>query len=317
MVILGQELLMAGILIFLYYMGKRFYSKRVGAGALILAIVSCQMFEFPQKLLDTTVGTGSALLSLYFLIRYGRKNDIWHCVFAGTFLGIACGLRSNLILFLPVALGWLVWKTVPRMNTKVIRGGMFTMLVICPLLLAGFRNYHVTCSFKLMPTSGPINIWLGNHPASQTEPGPKGSIPTVIDYMESDPIGFVKGILVKTAYVFGFHLPKKRFVAGRFFPALAALIGFIYLMLTRDRYSLQYDELWLLFLWVAINSAVLIAIFPWSYRGRLLAPTYPAIYLIAALFFERLLSASSFRQPLHKSSLFQFLFLNRTGINNH
>lgn len=289
MVTFGQEIVMVCILIFLYYTGKHVFSRRVGGITLFVAIACGQLIKFPQRLLDTTFSTGFSLLTLYCLMRYGRRAEFRFCLLTGLFLGVACALRSNLILFVPVALAWIIWKSPPSITQKAIRAVLFGVIVISPLFWVGIRNYHVTGAFAMMPSSGPINIWLGNHPPEQDDILPEKPIPEVIDYMTSDPKAFAKGILVKVAYVFGIQLPKQKFKAGIFIPAMVALIGFIYLV--RTRAPRKNEDLFLLFSWIVINAAVLIAIFPWSYGGRLMAPMYPAMYLLSAIFGDHLLDA--------------------------
>ncbi len=286
MVIFGQGIIMVCIFLFLYHFGKKFYIQRVGMGAAFLAVVCGQMIKLPRRLLDTTVSTGLSLIALYFMIHYGRKNSIKFCILSGLFLGMVCVLRGNVIPFIPIALCWIIWKTPYPLTKKAARAFIFSTIVICPLLIVGIRNYHVSGLFKILPSSGSINIWIGNHPPEQKQPGPEGPIPTVIKYAGSDPAGFAKGLLKKTLYILGIDLIKQKFTPGIFIPAMLAFVGFIYFI--RIRSSIKHDEILLLFLWISTISCVLIAIFPYTYRGRLLAPLYPANYLVAAIFLDQL-----------------------------
>jgi 4-amino-4-deoxy-L-arabinose transferase-like glycosyltransferase len=84
-------------------------------------------------------------------------------IVAGMVCGIAILIRPSTLLFLPLALAWLIWKR------RLIPAAALTLaaaLVVAPWSARNTREYG---RFVLVATEGGVTFWTGNHPLARGE----------------------------------------------------------------------------------------------------------------------------------------------------
>jgi 4-amino-4-deoxy-L-arabinose transferase-like glycosyltransferase len=84
-------------------------------------------------------------------------------VLAGALAGAAALVRPAMLLFLPLAVGWLLWTRRPRVAIAMLAT---TLAVITPWTL---RNLGVHDRFVLIASEGGVTFWTGNHPRARGE----------------------------------------------------------------------------------------------------------------------------------------------------
>jgi hypothetical protein len=288
MVVLAQTIISAAFLAFLYYAGKKLYGMRVGAIAAIIALL-CRFglkYCHGAYLLDTVFGTGLSLIALYRLIQFARTPKSGYVLSAGLWFGLACAVRGNFFGFLPLAIAWILWQGASRRH--LLGGAMFIVIFLLVLAPIGLRNYIVAGRFEIVASNANVNIWLDNHPPGAPEPPRDKMVEAVIEYAQSQPLHFLGGLGRKAAYIGGFRWDdgSLKVNIAVLVPLLVALIGLV--QFARHSAWPYRREILLFFSWIAVNTLVLIVTKPWVYGWRLVAPTFPAIYLICALFLDAL-----------------------------
>ena len=302
MVILAQQLVMLGIVLLILKIIRQLFDKKISMIVIFQLIVFYLiLFRFPKELLDTTFGIGFSFAGLYFLLGYARQPSQWHIMGAALFLILACLLRANLLPFLLVATCWIIWhgKSIAKQMSHT---AIFLTIIVIPLLLVGLRNWYIADIFTIIPQTGLTNLWLGNRPPETIGDNfytPAYILPQeqmladVIQYFTSRPSDFLWGLIVKALYIFGIvlYIDDKTIFSITWYillPWLLVLVGSY--RYWRKRETAWRAELLLLWLWLAFNIAVLIAIFPWGYGWRLSGPMFPALYLMNALFWHDTIS---------------------------
>jgi hypothetical protein len=213
-----------------YILGRRLFDNRTGVvGGIIMALYG-PVFYYDSEL----VATGwevfwSVALILLFLRSVETKTN-----FLNFALGICGGLsfitKPTFLPFFIAAAIWLAialrkaetgkWKPVAVKNIYLAAG---FLLVILPV---SAMSYKIRGSFSPLPRYGPINLYIGNNPASSNmNPRPGKDWATlyvmpkefgyteeqagrffmkkVFGYIKSEPLDFLKGLVRKTVRFFG------------------------------------------------------------------------------------------------------------------
>jgi hypothetical protein len=94
---------------------------------------------------------------------YEKRKTTPDVVFAGLLTGVAILVRPAMLLFLPLAAGWLLWKRRPAAAALFVLGAL---LVVTPWTVRNYRHYG---RFVLVASEGGVTFWTGNHPLARGE----------------------------------------------------------------------------------------------------------------------------------------------------
>jgi 4-amino-4-deoxy-L-arabinose transferase-like glycosyltransferase len=94
---------------------------------------------------------------------YENRKKTPDVFFTGVLTGAAILIRPAMLLFLPLAAAWLLWKRRPWAMLALVAGAM---LVIAPWTI---RNYQHHGRFVLVASEGGVTFWTGNHPLARGE----------------------------------------------------------------------------------------------------------------------------------------------------
>ncbi|HEX7320240.1 MAG TPA: tetratricopeptide repeat protein [bacterium] len=131
----------------------------------ILSVLYGLLVFFDADMLMIFVTLVFVDLCLLFLTAYDRSSRGWHALAAGACLGAAALDRTNILLFLPVAL----WFVAGRFSTKLSAWKWKPAI----LLLAGaiglilpftVRNALKGHDFMLVSSNAGVNLFIGNNP---------------------------------------------------------------------------------------------------------------------------------------------------------
>lgn len=150
----------------LYLIGRYAFGRAVGAIA-GLAAASYPMllyFDAELKVEGLAMLLNLALLGL-LLLAHGRRSW-WMWGLCGVALGLAAITRPNILLLAPVLVGWVLWLK-PRAGRCALGHALaLTAGTLLPILPVTIRNVAVGGDFALIATSGGVNFYIGNNPAS-------------------------------------------------------------------------------------------------------------------------------------------------------
>jgi 4-amino-4-deoxy-L-arabinose transferase-like glycosyltransferase len=82
---------------------------------------------------------------------------------AGVLTGAAILVRPAMVFFLPVVLGWLMWR---RRHTLAALLVVTSLVVVVPWTA---RNYQMYGRLVLVASEGGVTFWTGNHPLARGE----------------------------------------------------------------------------------------------------------------------------------------------------
>jgi len=151
-----------------FLLGRMFLNRTVG---LILAAFMAVYWAFIYFEAELHAPVLLIALSLVFHLALGRwltRPTLWRVMVAGLLLGLMALIRPNLLLFVPVAMGW-VWylarRTAPG-GRALIPAAVLVAGVILAVVPATIRNLVVAEDFVLISANGAINFHIGNNDSS-------------------------------------------------------------------------------------------------------------------------------------------------------
>jgi len=148
-----------------FLLGRRFMNRAVGLILATFMAIYWALIYFESELHAPVL---LIALSLVFFLVIGRwliRPALWHALVAGLLLGLMVLVRPNVLLFVPVAAGW-VWY-LARRGTPGIRAaipaGLLVIGTVVAVLPATIRNLVVADDFVLVSANGAINLHIGNN----------------------------------------------------------------------------------------------------------------------------------------------------------
>jgi Tfp pilus assembly protein PilF len=207
-----------------YHLGKRVFNQAAGIIAGLTTALYGPLIFFDGELLATGwAALWAVSLILLFLTGPSRRSAWFFFV-----LGICGVLRPTFVPFFIAALIWLairVYRGSRSVREVLIR---LTVVLLGFLVIAvpvGLKNLRLTGHFGILPSSGGLNLYIGNNPDyTQTmvaRPGwpwqeivdlperngvsgnmwaqQKFFLRKVKNYIVTEPLSFVKGLIYKTS----------------------------------------------------------------------------------------------------------------------
>ena len=95
--------------------------------------------------------------------RASTRATVGRALAAGVLCGAAILVRPAMLLFLPLAAMWLLWRRRPRLAIALVAGAL---VVVTPWTI---RNIRAHGRFVLVASEGGVTFWTGNHPLARGE----------------------------------------------------------------------------------------------------------------------------------------------------
>ena len=166
-----QSLLGAALVLVIGALAKRAAGARAGAVAAFIAACYPPLIWYPAYVLSETLYSLLALTSALVLQIAVARSRRAHspreggplALLAGVLVGAAVLTRPAMIVFIPLALIWLV-----RAQRHVLAVALVAaaIVVIAPWTA---RNYRAYGRFVLVASEGGVTFWTGNHPLARGE----------------------------------------------------------------------------------------------------------------------------------------------------
>jgi tetratricopeptide (TPR) repeat protein len=165
-----QALVGAFSCLVLYGIARKVFSHSVGAIAAGAMALYGPLVYFDAELLPTNLYLFLLLSALLLLLHAAntKRRASWALWFsAGLALGLAALARSDVALFLCLAVGWTWWVSTGSWRTRLAHSSLILLGVGLAVLPVTFRNYRVARDFVLISSNGGLNFYLGNNPEAQ------------------------------------------------------------------------------------------------------------------------------------------------------
>ncbi|MBN2209466.1 MAG: glycosyltransferase family 39 protein [Candidatus Coatesbacteria bacterium] len=156
-----QAILGALTVVFAYLLTKQMFEEKVARlGAWILAFYP-QSVQFADLMQTETVFLFFFLLAMIFYFRTLRGGSQWNTVSAGLFFGVSALVRSIIIFYLPLIVGFfLLFK---RDRQMIVRSVMVTLIMLAAIAPWTIRNYAVLDAFVPINTKAGWDFFQHNH----------------------------------------------------------------------------------------------------------------------------------------------------------
>lgn len=162
---LVQAALGAASCVLAYLLGERVFRPSVGLVAALAMVLYAPLVFFDGELhspgLEVFLDLAFLLLALHaFQTGYRRA---W--LLAGLVLGLSAITRPNILVAVPLVLGWLAWAERRRTgNQRAVCAGLFVAATLLIPGLVTVRNAVVAHDPVFIAAQGGINLYLGNRP---------------------------------------------------------------------------------------------------------------------------------------------------------
>jgi 4-amino-4-deoxy-L-arabinose transferase-like glycosyltransferase len=166
---IAQSVLGAATVCLIALIARRAAGPRAGAVAAVIAAVYPSLVWSSAYVLSEALYSFVALAVAWVLQiaverwRHDRTAGVAMSVAAGALIGGAVLVRPAMLLFIPLALLWLLTRRRGVMGVLVIAA---VIAVVGPWTL---RNWRVYDRFVLVASEGGVTFWTGNHPLATGE----------------------------------------------------------------------------------------------------------------------------------------------------
>lgn len=204
-----QALLGAASCILLWCIGRRLFPSALALGAALAAALYGPFIYFGGELLPAIPAL--FLYLLFFLsLLYPLCPGPWRWLICGLLLGLAALAVTNILLFLPFLVLWMLW---PSRDTPRPWRDVALLLLGCALPIAPVtaRNYLESGDWVLISANAGLNFYIGNNPDYERtvniRPGQEWALLVETPELEAG----IERPAAKSAYFFA---KSWRFIAG-------------------------------------------------------------------------------------------------------
>ncbi|MHC4658596.1 MAG: tetratricopeptide repeat protein [Planctomycetota bacterium] len=219
------QVLLGGVTCVLTYrLGERIFGRAAGVLAGCMAAVYGPLVFFECELLAAGWATFWAVLLIFLYLKTAEKKSVGICFVLGVCGGLSVITRPNFIPFLAASGVWLivVWVR-ERVGVKRLALGLAGIIAgfLVATIPVAVQNYRVTNRFSFLPSTGGLNLYIGNNPdfeAVSIRPGvewqkivdlplkeglytpdehQKFFYAKTVEYMRTQPASFLKAIAWK------------------------------------------------------------------------------------------------------------------------
>jgi tetratricopeptide (TPR) repeat protein len=166
---LAQFLLGAGSVVLIFLLGRRIFGRTAGTVAGVLAALTGTLVYFEGELLIPALFLFLNLLLVLSLLEAADRRRTRWWLLSGALLGLAAIARPNVLVF---GAAIVVWMAIVLKKSGLSRGRILAaaavyllgaLLVIAPVTV---RNALVGGDLVPIASQGGMNLYIGNHPAS-------------------------------------------------------------------------------------------------------------------------------------------------------
>ncbi|MBW8000884.1 MAG: tetratricopeptide repeat protein [Planctomycetes bacterium] len=235
-----------------YKLGEKIFDRRIGIISGVVMVFYGPALFFESELL--AVGWAAfwmVVVLLLFLKLESKPASIWYYILTGICIGLAIITRPTFVPFLFFAVVWLALKFRKNLSILTIRIAAIAGGILIITVPVGVVCHHVMGDFRILPSSGGVNLYIGNNPdycrTVTARPGDEWidivEMPAregltkdkhdaffkqqVVDYAADEPFAFISGMVGKAVEFFSSReIPRNVdvYVAGKWSSLLRLLL---------------------------------------------------------------------------------------------
>jgi Tfp pilus assembly protein PilF len=206
-----------------YRLGETIFGRRTGAIAGLITAFYGPLFFYELELLATVWEAFWIIVTILFFLKTADQNKGWQWFFLGLSGVLAVITRPTLLPFFLAGCIWLRFRVRRELPLTTRFGLLFAGFALAAVPV-GIATMYTVGKFSILPTSGGINLYIGNNPdrcrTLTTRPGgdwdrliklpsQHGMGKTALDedrffkqqvtaYVKKQPLDFAKGLGQKT-----------------------------------------------------------------------------------------------------------------------
>lgn len=167
-----QSVFSSLIVIPLYLIGKKLFNPRVGVITALLWVFYPSSIDYSIKFVwsSSLTALGISLIILLFLNLSEKPLSTINSIFCGLVVGLTALSDPVILIFIPFAALWLLWRSKNNMKSAIIH--MFLLGVASAVLLTPWiiRNYRIFNQFVPIKSTFGVNLWQGNFGPNINQP---------------------------------------------------------------------------------------------------------------------------------------------------
>ncbi|UCH92104.1 MAG: tetratricopeptide repeat protein [Candidatus Aminicenantes bacterium] len=198
----------------LFLLTRKIFGDKIALAAGVLMAVYWAFVFYEKELREVALLVFFLPLLILWMIKLHEKPTISKFIFCGLLLGCIIITRPNFLLFIPFAVGWLIfYNKLKDKRKKYLYIGIFILCTILPVSGVTLRNITKGNDFVLISSNMGINLYVGNNPTATGNtialppeiPLFRNAFmyPTIVKYIES-----VEGRKLKHSEVSGYFVRK-------------------------------------------------------------------------------------------------------------
>lgn len=154
----------SGILtIAVFYLAKDLFCEKVGLAAALITAVHPGLIYYSTEFHPLTFDALFFTMVVASLVKLSKAAVIKHALLAGAFIGMAFLSRTTAIIFIPVAVLFVILLKIPA-KTKVKLSLCVLIVSLSAVTIWTVRNYAVLHKIIITRSSPGWLLWLGNNP---------------------------------------------------------------------------------------------------------------------------------------------------------
>lgn len=159
-----QALFSAAVSLAVFFCARRIFSSAAAWIAALLVALHPGLVAYTVKLHPLNLDVFFISLTLLVLMRLAENLNYKNLIIAGLTGGICMLTRPTIIVFIPLALGYILYVNKPDFFKGMKYAAVFCLFFTAVFLPWSLRNYRVHRQFMLTRSNGPYVFWLGNNP---------------------------------------------------------------------------------------------------------------------------------------------------------
>ncbi len=149
------------------WLGRRLFGRRAGLVAFAITALYGPLIFYETELLATGWAAFWAVTSVALCVVVRDRPSAWRCVALGLVGGLSVLTRPTFLPFAVAMAAWFGWSWLRDATARRTRWRCLPALVAgfaVAVLPSGIQTMNATGSFSILPASGGINLYVGNHP---------------------------------------------------------------------------------------------------------------------------------------------------------
>jgi 4-amino-4-deoxy-L-arabinose transferase-like glycosyltransferase/thioredoxin-like negative regulator of GroEL len=164
-----QHLMGTAVLVLIYFLSRRFFSRAVSLAATLMAALYWPLIYFEGDLLAVTLVVFLDVLLLLTLVSAVKSKGSTLYWLSGILLGLSAVARPSILIFAPFIPLCFYWSAAPGAGLRAGRAWLErsavvfagAAIVISPVIV---RNYVIGRDIVPIASQGGVNFYIGNNP---------------------------------------------------------------------------------------------------------------------------------------------------------